>query len=59
MPWRDALRTVGHDRAGAGIYLFGGYAETPILTRASIAADRKGPLFRTIDNRRKLTAKTR
>ena len=29
VPWRNALRTVGHDRAGPGIYLFGGICKKP------------------------------
>ena len=29
VPWRHVLCTVGHDRAGPGIYLFGGICKEP------------------------------
>src|SRR5512135_2982312 len=34
VPQRDALRTVGHDRVEAGIYLFGGICKKPHVEKA-------------------------
>src|SRR5262249_290414 len=38
VPWRDILPTVGSDRAGLGIYLFGGICKKPQHPRSQMPA---------------------